>query len=125
MKNLITGSINFAALKHVLMEKKGKSGNMVKGIFIPIDANLIQEHESGGKYLNIVAFEMEEAKEWATHIVKQSFKKEVREKMTEEEKKAVPILGNLKTGPFTPPADVNDAGEGETYDADGSDDLPF
>ncbi len=120
---MIKGSMNLAALKHVVMEKTGKEGKPVKGIFVPLDANSIQQHENGGMYLNVVAFPMRESKEWATHIVKQSLKKEVREAMSEEEKQAVPILGNLKVADSTPQAQNNDAGEGRVYDEDSG--LPF
>ena len=121
----VTGSINLAALKYVLMEKTGKEGKPVKGLFIPIEANRLQEHEKGGIFLNIVAFEMKEAKEWATHIVKQSLTKAVRDTMTEEEQNALPILGNLKTGGSAPTQSDNNAAAGVTFSADGKDDLPF
>ena len=122
---MITGSINLAALKYVLMEKKGKEGKSIKGMFIPIEANNLQEHEKGGIYLNIVAFDMKEPKDWATHIVKQSLKKEVREAMSEEEQKAIPILGNLKDVSSEPTATDNKASD-EVFDAESDDgDLPF
>jgi len=121
---MITGSVNLAALKYVLMEKKGKEGKQVKGMFIPITQNHLQEHESGGIYLNLVAFDMKEPKDWATHIVKQSLKKEVREAMSDEEQKAIPILGNLKAGSSEPQAQDNKASD-EVFDAEGDDDLPF
>jgi len=122
---MITGSVNLAALKYVLMEKKGKEGKPVKGMFIPITQNHLQEHESGGIYLNLVAFDMKEPKDWATHIVKQSLKKEVREAMSEEEQKAIPILGNLKAGNSEPQAQDNKASD-EVFDAEGDgENLPF
>lgn len=118
----IFGSINLAAFKHVEMETKGKSG-MVKGIFIPLEANKLEKHEKGGIYFNIAAFQMKEPKEYATHIVKQSLPKEVREKMTDEEKNAEPLFGNLKVSSGEPTPANNDAGEGKVFKPE--DNLPF
>jgi len=118
----ITGSLNLAALKYVIMEQKGKSG-MVKGMFIPIEANKLTQHDSGGVYLNLIAFEMKEGKEWATHILKQSLSKDEREAMTEEEQQAMPLLGNLKVGGGTPVGADNNAAEGETLTEDSE--VPF
>lgn len=117
---MITGKLNLTALKHVKMERKGKSG-MVKGIFIPFDVNHLHEGEKG-VYLDIVAFENKEPKDYATHMVKQSLNKDIREKMTDEEKKSQPILGNLKVGSQQSES-INDAGNGTTFGDD--DDLPF
>lgn len=120
---MITGSINLASLHYVVMEKRGQSG-MVKGLFIPIEKNHLQEHSSGGVYLNVVAFEMKEPKDYATHIVKQSFTKKEREALGEDVIKELPILGNLKTTANAPAAVDNDAGDGKVFDAE-TDDLPF
>lgn len=47
-----TGSLALSKLKHVLMEKKGQSG-MIKGIFIPLDANKLTEGKDGAVYMGI------------------------------------------------------------------------
>jgi len=123
---MITGSINLAAMKYVIMEKKGKNGQPVKGMFVPIEANRLQEHvSSGGIYLNVVAFEMKDPKDWATHIVKQSFTKKEREAMGEDEVNNLPILGNIKVSDGLPVATDNNVAPGEVLDADGDSDLPF
>ena len=95
------GSLALSKLKHVLMEKKGKSG-MVKGIFIPIEANGLVEGKEGAVYANIngtihdepdkfdndgfIAFRYNNGKKWS--------------EMTDEEKELSkdlsPILGNFK-----------------------------
>lgn len=95
------GSIALSKLKHVLMEKKGQSG-MVKGIFIPIEANGLVEGKEGAVYANIggkihdesdkyendgfISFKFNSGKKWSD--------------MTEDEKKQSqdlsPILGNIK-----------------------------
>jgi len=122
---MITGSINLAALKYVNMEKKGKDGKPLKGMFIPLEANYLQEHSSGGVYLNIVGFEMKEVKDYATHIVKQSFSKKERELMEEEILKNLPILGNLKTNSGPVSGADNNAANGDVFDSETDDDLPF
>lgn len=119
---MITGKINLAALKHVAMEKKGKSG-MVKGMFIPIEANnLFKSEKSGAVYLDIVAWDLKEPQEHSTHLVKQSLPKDVREKMSKEEISKMPIIGNLNISTGYAEAN-NDAGNGQTFDE--NDDLPF
>jgi len=129
----ITGSINLTAFKNVLMKKKNREGKEVIGIFIPLDANDLVLKDKA-VYFNIVAFEMKEAKEWATHLVKQSLKKEKREKMTKEEQNAMPLFGNLKIETFdknAPPAPVVNtfgAEDDKIWDADATGaegDLPF
>jgi len=74
----------------------GKSGRPKKCLVIPIDDNHLYEGEKG-IYADFIAWEMREKKEnGATHLVKQSFPKEVREAMSEEEKRALPIFGDLR-----------------------------
>jgi hypothetical protein len=122
---MITGSINLTALKHVKMEAQGQNG-VVKGIFIPIEANMLgsSEKQPDAVYLNIVAFEMKEKKDYATHIVKQSFKKDFMDTLSKEEKEALPILGNLKSGGGNTSTDaVSDAGAGKEFAP--TDKLPF
>lgn len=119
---MIGGKINLAKLKHVLMEKKGKGGNPVKGIFIPIKLNDLFEGKDGNVYLDIIAFEVKEKKEgFGTHIVKQSLPKEIREGMTEEQKNNEPIIGNLTV--IEHKEIPNNLAEGVVNGDD--DDLPF
>ena len=78
------------AVKHVL----GKN-NDVSCIVIPIAmANLFNGEK--GVYMDLTAIPLTNPREGSkdTHLVKQSFSKEKFAAMTEEEKKALPILGN-------------------------------
>jgi hypothetical protein len=118
---MITGKINLRQLKHALMTTpKG-----AKCIMIPIVENELFEGEKG-IYLDIVGFELKTPSDKSkdTHIVKQSFTKERLEKMTDAEKKELPIIGNFRvmTG-----ADSHSepAPKGSDKVADGLDDLPF
>ena len=66
---------------------------------------------------------MNEEKDYATHIVKQSLPKDVREKMSKEELNEMPILGNFKhSGGARADANSNAAPE-KTFTPE--DDLPF
>ena len=118
---MITGKINLSALKHVEMEAQGQSGK-VKGMFIPYEANHIFVSEKGSKFVDLIFFEMKEKKDYATHMIKQSFPKDVRDAMSDEEKKSTPILGNLN---------MNESRSSEQSGAASSqvftptDDLPF
>ena len=96
MSNIST-SINLAALKHSRMKMKGKSG-MLDCLIIPIEANMLHKGEKG-LYLNINHYEIKDKSKFPadskdTHLVKQSFPKEAYDKLTEEEKKSFPIIGN-------------------------------
>lgn len=117
---MIKGKINLQSLIHTKMEVKGKSGQ-VKGIFIPLANNHLFEGEKG-VYLDLVAFEMKEPKNGSTHIIKQSLPKDVREKMTDDQKKEMPIIGSLNTESSSE-AHNGDANGGKVASPD--DDLPF
>lgn len=119
-------SINLMKLKNTGISclNSARSGLTKKCLIIPIDDNKLSVTEKG-VYLNLVAFESEKA-ENQSHLIKQSFSKEILEKMSEEEKLSYPILGGINK-PVVP--------TGETYTSPGKteanvekapiDDLPF
>jgi len=120
-----TLSINLNLLKFKgagVISLKGKSGVAKRCLVIPVDDNGLFEGEKG-VYANLVAFESN-LTDGKTHLVKPSLKKEVLEAMTEEQRKAIPVLGDIK--PFgTVSAEVSNP-EGFMVDSsEGSDDLPF
>lgn len=86
--------VNLSALKSVTQYQKGKTGP-VECLIIPIDENYLYRGKSG-LYLDLTAFEVRNPKEGQkdTHILKQSLPKEVFETLTDEEKRAMPIMGN-------------------------------
>jgi hypothetical protein len=98
------GKINLAALpSHKIVEfaQKGSSKKL-KCIVLPIDKNHLFLSDKGNVFLDMVIFKMKEPNTdeetgaiTQTHLVKQSLSKEVRNKMTEEEKMNQPIIGNL------------------------------
>jgi hypothetical protein len=92
---MITGKLNLLNLYCVKRFEKSASG-LIECLIIPIEQNKLFVGEKG-VYLDFIGFEIREPKEGSkdTHIVKQSLSKEERESMTDEELKAMPILGNL------------------------------
>jgi|SRR5690554_2458972 len=124
---MITGSINLSALKHAVREVDAKGGK-TKALIIPLKENNLEQHTNGNVYMNIVAFENKTQNDFSTHMVKQSLKKDVRDAMSDEEKRSQPILGNLmadkpKTVESNNCSDDLDLPENSSSDDD--DDLPF
>jgi hypothetical protein len=91
----IRGKINLAKLKSTVMDLKGKSGNPVKCLIIPIEENYLFHSQQGAVYLDVICFESTSIPEY-THSIKQSLPKDIREKMTKEEQNSFPFLGNLE-----------------------------
>ena len=92
----ISCKINLAALKNAAIITSGKNKD-VDCILIPIEQNHLFRSEKGAVYLDIIGFETapEKRKGKDTHMAKQSLDKKVLDAMTEDEKKAMPILGNF------------------------------
>jgi len=116
----INAKINLMNLKAAIRNMNGQAG-LIECLVIPIAANKLYKGEKG-IYLDIVGFEIERPIEGNkdTHLLKQSFSKEQREAMPEEELRSMPILGNLRIWDGQPGEPVSSMkGEDET------DDLPF
>lgn len=118
---MITLKVNLRQLVHSQMTTpKG-----AKCIVIPIVENNLFEGEKG-IYLDLVGFERKEVKEGEdTHLLKQSFSKDKLAAMTDEQKKALPILGNARvsSGGQRSEPEPKDANGGVV--ADSIDGLPF
>lgn len=93
----ISTKINLAAFAGASIIKSGRNKD-VDCIIIPIEMNHFFKSEKGAVYLDLQGFEIAADKRKAdskdTHLVKQSLSKDVFSKMTDEEKRAMPILGN-------------------------------
>lgn len=102
----------------------GRSGQPKRCIIIPVDDNPSMFLGEKGCYLGLSAFETQGSQYGNSHMVKPDIPKELRDKMTEEEKKAIPVLGNMRPmqgSSMQVQGSVNmDAPEGEQ-----NDDLPF
>lgn len=87
--------LNVKQLSHVEREMTGKDGKKISVLIIPIEENKLYVGEKG-VYLDITAIEIKnktgDSKD--THLLKQSFTKDVYDAMNEAEKLAKPILGN-------------------------------
>jgi hypothetical protein len=119
----ISTKINLAALKNAAIITSGKNKD-VDCILIPIKQNNLFRSEKGAVYLDLIGFETpaDKRKGKDTHLIKQSFSKDVLAAMPEEDQKALPILGNH--------IDWNQSGEGERVELSAvsvsdADDLPF
>jgi len=119
----ISGKLNLLQLHAVRKMITGKLG-AVECLVIPIEKNKLFVGEKG-IYLDLIAFEIDPAKRNAeskdTHLVKQSFSKEAREEMGEDELKSLPILGNLQVWSGTVESEPVSSNELQPEE----DDLPF
>ena len=110
-------------LRAVVKMMTGQTGP-VECLVIPIALNKLFKGTSG-IYLDIVGFEIDPAKRKEgnkdTHILKQSFSKEVREAMTEDELRSLPILGNLQVWDGTSSTEPLSSPVAQAE----NDDLPF
>jgi len=100
------GKLDFLKFKNsCVISVKGKTGEK-KGVFVPIEDNDIfvttdENNKAKGAYFNFAVFENKQVGKYGdTHMIKQSIGKDARSKMSEEEKRAIPILGNMKPMEF-------------------------
>jgi hypothetical protein len=115
----ISIDLNLRQLKSAIVNSKSGA----KCLLIPIVENQLVEGEKG-IYLNATGFEIKNksADQKNTHLVKQSFKKEVYDKMTDQEKQSQPILGNLTVWGTREAEPAQTIEEIDPIDSDG---LPF
>lgn len=123
-----TGKLNLLKLKNsCIVEVKGKTATK-RGVFIPItDNNLYvsadENLKAKGVYMDFNAWENKEIGKYGdTHAIRQALPKEVRDKMTEEELRAVPYVGNMK--PFERANSVDVVAASEVM-AEDIEELPF
>lgn len=123
MQKNYSGSLALTKLVHVKFKMKGKSGNDVEGLFIPIDANYLVKGKPDNEgntpiYMPIRVITKSEQDQYGQNgFVSQSVdsKKGVLKKL--------PILGNIKD--FSGGGnDATGAASDQTFDED-SNDLPF
>lgn len=120
-------NLNLLKLKNtaVLDIKSNKSGTVKKCLIIPIGDNDLYQSDKG-VYLGLNAYEANNLKDDKTHLLKQNHSKEVRDKMSEDDRANLPILGDAKPIVFRgEPANVNTEEYNQAKDALAADDLPF
>ena len=121
----LSGSIALTKLKHVIMEKKGQSG-MIKGLFIPIDANLLVEKD-GAVYMSVnVNFKPEQDKYGQNGFINKTTDTKIWKELDDAGKDAAkelsPILGNIKDWEGSSNDTAGAAAPGVVKE---DDDLPF
>lgn len=121
-------NLNLLKLKNAcIITVKGKTESK-KGVFIPIQENdlyvaMDESLKPKGVHLGLSSWELKQKGQYGeTHLLKQSFSKEFRELMSEDELKNTPILGNMK--PIEKANDVSNILVPEVS-ASEADDLPF
>ena len=94
--------INLLKFKNAcIVTVKGKTSSK-RGVFIPIEDNHLfvtadDEMKAKGAFADAIVWENRETGKYGdTHCIRLSVPKEVREKMNEEELKAIPFIGNMK-----------------------------
>lgn len=120
-------NLNLLKLKNtaVIDMKSQKTGITKKCIIIPITDNDLYQSDKG-VYLGLNAYEANGLNDGKTHLLKQNHSKDVREKMSEDERINMPILGDAK--PIvtrSEPANVNSEEYTQAKEALAADDLPF
>lgn len=110
------------------MQIQGRTG-VLRCLVIPVEDNNIfvttdENNHPKAAYIDLTAWELKNPKYDETHMIKQSLPKEVREKMTDEEKKAIPILGGLKPVIFGSQNAASSCAA-PIAQTQNSDDLPF
>lgn len=94
-KNLLI-SVQLTRLNRVgRITLNDRNGNKVDCLAIPIELNNLSVSNSNEIYLNLVGWESDKLKDGQTHLLKQSLPKEIVERMSEDDKKNMPIMGNV------------------------------
>ena len=134
--NSYSGKMNLLKFKNAcIVTVQGKT-QAKRGVFIPVDDNnlFISADEDLKPYwskssrvlrdLDFMAWENQQPGKYGdTHSLRQSLAKEVRDRMTEDELKAVPYFGNMKPYEATNAAQTVAAPIAQVDE--NIDDLPF
>lgn len=95
MKKNLNLRINLAAFQSAgVVTLQGKTG-MKKCVVIPIEENHLYQGNKG-VYADFIGWYNDKLSNGTTHLIKQSFSKEVREAMTEEQRLSQPTFGDVR-----------------------------
>ena len=129
-----SGKLNLLKLKNsAVVSIKGRTGEK-KCVIIPIEYNHLfvsadEKNKAKGVYMDFIAWENKTPlKSGDTHGLKQSLPKEVLDKMSDDDKKAMPFIGNMKPYEYEAKnaSEVVEAPQVQVAPADNYDDeLPF
>lgn len=125
------GKLDFLKFKNsCVISVKGKTGEK-KGVFVPIEDNGLfvttdENNKAKGAYFNFAVFENKQVGKYGdTHMIKQSIGKDARSKMSDEEKRAIPILGNMKPMELQTASQTVEAPVAPSVQEEEDDSLPF
>lgn len=100
MKKIYSGSIALTKLKSVVKKMKGKNGNLIDVIIIPIEDNYLTMVGGDKVYLDVNLIVKEEKDKYGNDgFISQRIPSKIYKDATEEQKenfKKLPILGNIK-----------------------------
>ncbi len=122
----LSGSIALTKLVHVMMDKKGQGGKLVRGVFIPLEANMLVEKDKA-VYISVnVNFKSEQDQYGQNGFISKTTDSKIWKALDEDGKKKAqdlsPILGNIKDWSTA----ANDTAGAASPDVLGEDDdLPF
>lgn len=129
-----SGKLNLLKLKNsAVVSINGKTGAK-KCVVIPIEDNHLfvsadEKNKAKSVYMDFIAWENKTPLQSGdTHGLKQSLSKEAREKMSDEELKSIPFIGNMKPYEYEAKnaSEVVEAPQVQVAPADDYDsDLPF
>lgn len=119
----ISIKLNLRQLKHEIRKFQGKNDTF-DCLVIPIKVNHLYSGEKG-VYLDLTAIEVQNKRNESknTHLIKQNLPKDVYNKMSDDDKKKLPILGNAIDW-----SKQNFEPEPQNYtmpETENNDDLPF
>lgn len=125
-KNLLI-SVQLTRLNRVgRITLKDRNGSSIDCLAIPIGINNLSVADNNEIYLNMVAWESDKLKNGQTHLLKQSLPKELVDRMSDEEKKSMPILGSVKPMKSeSRPLEVYEVPASAPAEPAPADDLPF
>ena len=129
------GKLDFLKFKNsCVISVKGKTGEK-KGVFVPIEDNGLfvttdENNKAKGAYFNFAVFENKQVGKYGdTHMIKPRVGKEIRAQMSEEDKRAIPIIGNMRPldsqSPSVPQNEIVTTASPAAPQDNNDSDLPF
>lgn len=73
-----------------------RNGGKIDCLAIPIEHNHLYVNDANEVYLSVIAWESNGLSDGQTHLIKPSIPRKLYEKMTEGQKRAIPIVGNVR-----------------------------
>lgn len=124
-----SGKINLLKMKNACIVTVKGNTSTKRGVFIPIEDNSLfisadDNLKPKAAYIDISVWENKQPSKFGdTHSIRQSLPKEALERMTDDEKKSIPYIGNIK--PFEQVNAFNSVASPYASVDNNIDDLPF